>query len=672
MTTTAPAPSDTAQRTLQRLLLPTDLTSDVLSLYVDLSGRTGSAYTAGSAMDGQITERLAGESVDARRRSATSTVAGAEQKLDVRDDALAIAPRETVSFATYLNAFPASYWRRWTKVRAVRLTLETRGTGTIIVYQSNARGVSQRLSAHRVDGTARTEVDLPLTAFGDGGWYWFDLAAGAEPLELLGGGWSADASAALRDGSLSIGMTTLNKTDYVVRNLDLLSRASDLREIVDRLYVVDQGTQKVRETPEYPALQAAFGEQLEVIEQANLGGSGGYSRGMLETLDAGRAEYFVTCDDDVSIEPETLVRLKTFADFATVPTLVGAHMFDLNNRSALHSMGESVDRYRFHWGPSAPDLEYGFDFSTSTLRQTPWLHRRTDVDYNGWWMCLIPVSVLREIGLSLPFFLKWDDSEYGLRAQRAGFPTVSLPGAPVWHISWTDKDDLVGWQGFFHERNRLITALLHSPYERGGQMVLQSQAIDVKHLISMQYYPARIRLMAQEDVLGGPDGLHDALATRLPEVRALTREHSDAQVKKEIDEFPAPRLRKPLNRGRRITAPHRAILPLWLAKNAVRQAVVPPTEGTEEHPQAVVSHAGAKWWALSRYDSALVSNAEGTGMSWYRRDPGLVRRLGLEAVRNHAELLRRWPDLARAYRSAMPEMVSPESWRATFARTTDA
>jgi len=28
------------------------------------------------------------------------------------------------------------------------------------------------------------------------------------------------------------------------------------------------------------------------------------------------------------------------------------------------------------------------------------------VDYNGWWMTLIPVEVIREIGLSLPLFIK--------------------------------------------------------------------------------------------------------------------------------------------------------------------------------------------------------------------------------------------------------------------------
>jgi galactofuranosylgalactofuranosylrhamnosyl-N-acetylglucosaminyl-diphospho-decaprenol beta-1,5/1,6-galactofuranosyltransferase len=46
------------------------------------------------------------------------------------------------------------------------------------------------------------------------------------------------------------------------------------------------------------------------------------------------------CDDDIVIEPESIERLLTFASYCVRPTLVGAHMFDLYNRTALHTMGE--------------------------------------------------------------------------------------------------------------------------------------------------------------------------------------------------------------------------------------------------------------------------------------------------------------------------------------------
>ena len=59
---------------------------------------------------------------------------------------------EQISFGTYFNAFAASYWRRWTSVRDIRLVVRTSGTGTVTVYKSNARGSVQRVDGVHVDG----------------------------------------------------------------------------------------------------------------------------------------------------------------------------------------------------------------------------------------------------------------------------------------------------------------------------------------------------------------------------------------------------------------------------------------------------------------------------------------------------------------------------------------
>ena len=178
-------------------------------------------------------------------------------------------------------------------------------------------------------------------------------------------------------------------------------------------------------------------------------------------------------------------------------------MFDLHDRNVLHTLGEVVNPYII--GPAEPnsDQEMRHNFAQRNLRDTPWMHRRVDVDYNGWWMCMIPTEVIREIGLSLPVFIKWDDTEYGVRAKAAGFNTVSLPGSAVWHVSWIDKDDLVGWQSYFHTRNRFIYALLHSPYEFGGGLAgkLDQAGPQAQHFHAVLHRP-------------GPDRGHEGPAPR--------------------------------------------------------------------------------------------------------------------------------------------------------------
>ncbi|WP_370645940.1 glycosyltransferase [Brachybacterium sp. ACRRE] len=650
----------TPQRVIQRLIMPLVPTPDIVPLYVESHTARSGISTASFGLGGEEEETHEAAAPSAENPTTDVDELSARHSIEV-------GPHSVRSFGTYFNAFPAGYWRRWTPVRSVRLTVSTSGSGQVIVYRSNARGAIQRHEFRTVRENTESVFELPLTAFGDGGWYWFDVIAGADPVAVVNAQWTADADLARTEGTFSIGMTTMNKVSYCLDNIGLISRDDDLRERLDAMYVVDQGSDRLSDHEELAPLQAAMGEQLQIIEQGNIGGSGGFSRGMYEAATNGRSTYVINCDDDIDIEPESLLRMLTFADFTTTPMLVGAHMFDLNNRSVLHAFGEGVDPWAIQPRVVSPGGRLGHDFGFEPLRSTPWLHRRADVDYNGWWTCLIPTETVRAIGLSLPVFIKWDDAEYGLRAKAAGYPTVSLPGAAVWHITWTDKSDALDWQVYFHERNRIITALLHSVYERGGHVITESQSIDFKHMISMQYYTESARLMAQEDVLRGPDGLHDQIGTKLPELRAMAKQYDDSATLTDAQQFPAVRMAKPPRKGRGFAPPRRSRLPLWAARTMARQMFAPPRETSRLHPQAEIPHLDAKWWTLSHYDSAVVSNADGTKLAWYKRRPDHVREMLTRSLRTHADLYRHWNDLRRQYRRAAAELTSFEAWERTFA-----
>jgi galactofuranosylgalactofuranosylrhamnosyl-N-acetylglucosaminyl-diphospho-decaprenol beta-1,5/1,6-galactofuranosyltransferase len=340
-------------------------------------------------------------------------------------------------------------------------------------------------------------------------------------------------------------------------------------------------------------------------------------------------------------------------------------MFSLYDRSVLHAFGETVAPYNFWWD-AAPRTKQGHDFGRRSLRHTPWLHRRVDVDYNGWWMCLIPTATVRELGLALPVFIKWDDAEYGLRAREAGFPVVSLPGVAVWHIPWQDKNDAVDWQAYYHLRNRLVAALLHSQYPRGGSVVTENLEFQIRHLLSMQYSTALLRLLAIEDILSGPEHLHRDLATKTGQLRELRSRFPDSQSQADIENFPRVRRLKPPRRGKEPTSPSNKVgLLVKAALGAVRQ-IRPVGELAHRHPQLVVPYQDAEWWLLSNVDGALVSSADGTSTSWYQRDPEQFRTLLQRSAKLHARLLRDWPTLSERYRAAAAEFTSPEEWRKTF------
>lgn len=644
--------------TLQRVIFPPESGVDTMSLYVD----------AGPAVGLRMKESDEFARNPKRTEEKLHLIGSSPREMHFDDllsrHSIRVRSGEQLSLGTYFNAFPASYWRRWTDLREVKLVVETQGHGSITVYKSNARGTIQRVDGARVDGESTTEFLLSVKPFGDGGWYWFDLASSRGDLVLKGARW--DGPPVRHPGqTVTIQITTMNKPEFCLDTLRALAGHLDALGFAKEVLVVDQGTKKVADQPGFAEVAAGIGPKLRIIDQRNLGGSGGFARGMYEAVE-NSSDYVLLLDDDVVLEPESIARLMAFAGSCKSPTIIGGHMFDLYSRSTLYAMGEIIDARRISPEQPHQDMQMRHDFNVSNLRQTPWLHRRFDVDYNGWWMCLIPTDIIRKIGLPLPLFIKWDDSEYGLRARAEGFRTVSLPGAALWHISWIDKDDLVGWQAYFHSRNRLITALLHSPHRKGGDVIRESFQADVKHLVSMQYFTEHSRLDAMEDLFKGPGHLHSSLATKLSEINDAREDYSDAQMRENVDDFPAPALGAGPSTKSQIGMPPKKDMVKWGLKTVARQLLSRPSNESRERPQTHLSHLDNRWFRLAHYDSVVVSNAEGTAASWYKRDPKMLRAMLVKAARQHARLFNSWEELSESYRSALPELVSMEAWRKTF------
>ena len=652
----------TVRRVLQRVVLPADRDMDVLPLYVD---RDKAQLDLSFGNLRGTTRELA----DTMSRVATASDDHAQPQAILGRHRLQVSGGERVSFGTYFNAFPASYWRMWTVVSDVTLTVKVTGRDAIvIVYRSMPDGRSQRVDSRSVDDASSAEFsfDLPLQPFADGGWYWFDLAAGSEDVVLEEAAWVAEVPADRAEpGTVTVGITTINRPEFCANLLAQIGSDEAVHAVLDEVIVVEQGTKKVADDAGFADAESSLRGKLRLIEQGNMGGSGGYARSQWETLEAGRSTYMMCMDDDVVCEPESIVRAVTFGDLCRRPTIVGGHMFSLYSKARLHSFGEVINRYRFWW-ESPRTVHNDWDFAARNLRSTRWLHRRIDVDFNGWFMCLIPTEVLRTIGLSLPLFIKWDDSEYGVRAAEHGFPTVTLPGAAVWHVPWTDKNDALDWQAYFHQRNRTIAALLHSPYPRGGRVVRESFNHQVKHLFAFQYSTAELRHRALEDVLAGPGQLHADLLTKLPEVRALRAEFTDARLEPDPDAFPAVRRKKPPKRGVDPTQPKGRVGQLVSAGTSAVRQFRPKRSLSSDHPEARLAAMDAKWWMIAQFDSVVVSSPDGASTAWYHRDPEEFSDLLARTVDIHQRLYREWPRLSVEYKAALSDLTSVHRWSETF------
>jgi galactofuranosylgalactofuranosylrhamnosyl-N-acetylglucosaminyl-diphospho-decaprenol beta-1,5/1,6-galactofuranosyltransferase len=573
-----------------------------------------------------------------------------------------------VSFASYFNAFPASYWKRWTVVEDVTLRLSVRGAGRVEVYRSKPNGDIVHLTGapvHAEDEEQTLEFRLTLTPFEDGGWLWFDVFTENLPMRVSEAVWLSDEPLPMK--KIAVGITTFNRLDDCVASLIALGADPAVLDVVSKVFVADQGSRKIREHERFAEASEALGDRLEVIEQGNLGGAGGFTRALYESIEhtmPGTVDQILLLDDDIALEPDSILRSNMFARAAAKPVIVGSQMLNMQAKSRLHTMGEVVDLATCVWR-RAPGAVVDHDFGVHSLRATRPLHRRIDSTYNGWWMCLFPREVVERVGLPLPLFIKCDDAEYSLRALADDIPTVTLPGSAVWHEPWTDKNDTKDWTVYFHLRNRLIMAALHSPYDLRKTLVAQGARVAFRRLMSMEYSTLALEMKALEDFMAGPDKLFESLSGGLPEVQRLRKQYTDAQFLPSAREFPPPTF--DMIRAEEMLRPpvHPAKIALRAGKALVHNLRTPDPAAVQR-PQVNIPANGALWFLLGNLDSATVSNADGSGVAFRRRDPKVFRELALKAAHNWRRLSAEWPKLVEQYRAALPELTSVESWRKVF------
>ena len=611
-----------------------------------------------------------GEPLDVRKLYIEESDTNARRAHAPTRTSLEIGAESEVSFATYFNAFPASYWRRWSMLESVVLRVELTGTARVDLYRSKATGARITVGGTEVSGTSGTpgvaEFEIGLDPFEDGGWIWFDITTDTV-VTVHHAGWYAPVEAQA-PANITVGIPTFNRPADCVNALLTLTSDPLVDKVIGAVIVSDQGTSKVRDHPDFPAASAALGDRLTIRNQPNLGGSGGYSRVMYEALKNTDCEQILFMDDDIRIEPDSVLRALALNRFAKAPTLIGGQMLNLQEPSHLHVMGEVVDRGNFMW-TNAPNTEYDHDFAKYPLNddneRSAALHRRIDVDYNGWWMCMIPRSVAEELGQPLPLFIKWDDADYGLRAAEHGYGTVTMPGTAIWHMAWSDKDDAIDWQAYFHLRNRLVVASLHWDGNARG-LVASSLKATVKHLLCLEYSTVAIQNRAIADFLAGPEHIFSILESALPDVRKMRQEYSDAVVLPGATSLPTPSGRRKVHKPP-VSLP---AIGIRLGRGVLHQ--LRKEDPTHHHrPQLNVATQDARWFLLCKVNGVTVTTADGRGVVFRQRDRAQMFALLRASVGQHIRLARKFNKLRRVYRDAVPELTSKRKWETVLLESSD-
>ncbi|NKS73695.1 glycosyltransferase [Rhodococcus hoagii] len=548
---------------------------------------------------------------------------------------------------TYFGRFAASYYQRWTTVTEVEVSFayDAAGVSLALLRGSDSGGNTRTIATVEVDGSGTARLSAKLDMFLDGGSLWLEFRAVDGPLGVRECEWTVPAPAVIRPAAIAI--CTFNRAQDCADTVAAIAGDEQMCSGIDAVYVVDQGTDHVSERESFAATADKLGDKLVYIRQPNLGGAGGFTRGMYEVTAVNEHANVILMDDDILCEPETVLRMNAFANVTTEPTLVGAQMLYLMNPQNLHVSAEEADLGKLRAGRWAANSLH--DANLIKKRQ----EKRVDAGYNAWWSCLIPAEVVSRIGLPIPMFFQWDDIEYGIRARAAGFVTVTLPNAGVWHADfhWKDRDD---WAKYFSVRNSLIVAALHSDFDTKSLSVTLGREIS-QYLVSMQYGLAHTTLRGIEDFLAGPDVLQDGGQAVLGAIRK-ERARFPETVKHPANDVPGIRSSDLVTRVAG-PEPDSAREDLVLAKRVAMQWL-----GRTQHGIANIPAADAHWWHVSLFDHAVVTDASQSGVRVRRRDKDLAKEISARMAALLKQFREQGATVQQRYRDALPELTARENW----------
>ncbi len=566
-------------------------------------------------------------------------------------------PHSAVGTNTYFGRFHATYWQRWTAVGEVEVTARVSGTGRVRLMASDTNKVWRIVAAEDVRDADALAVRLvaQIDRFVDGGGLWLELTTESAPMTVEDVRWTVAPPGPQRPTSVVI--CTYNRVDDCLNTLAAMADDPAALDVVESVVVVDQGSDPLEARPRFAAVGERLGARLRYLRQPNLGGAGGFTRGLFEATAGAPADDrdVLLMDDDVLLEPEILVRLTAFATATTHPALVGGQMLNLLHPAHLHISAEYAEPEVLRVGRPVPGALREAYLLGQDERMLPIVQdQRIDTEYNGWWACLIPAAVVRAIGYPLPLFFQWDDIEYGYRARAHGFPTVALPGAGVWHadFGWKDWDE---WHRYFNMRNGLITAALHTPFSVKRSATALGTLL-AQYLVAMQYGLAATLIRAVEDFLQGPSVLHDGSAAAAAEIRRMRAAYPETVMRpvasvgpvldgdvRAMQVVPAP------------NAPGHEVL-TWLKRAAYHLA------DRAVRPTGMVPAGDAHWWHVSTFRRAVVTDMSEQGLRVRTRDRAKAVALGRRGARALARLVAEGPAVAARYRAEMGTLTSRENW----------
>ena len=359
-----------------------------------------------------------------------------------------------LSFQTYFNSFPIVKWEKYTSLSNLHLQLEIKGSCEIVFSEEKKDSTKPEILFKKTF-TEKIDIEIPYSKE-NSFILSFELGNLSEDFCFFSGSFYTLAEKEhSRAINLGIGICTYKREKNLIYNINNLQ--SHIIENKDsilynniKIYIADNGNtiKKAIETE-----NIKLNNRIHIYPNINAGGAAGFTRCIIEFFkDKNKPSHILLMDDDVSFEPETINRTASFLKLLKPKfynDFISGAMLKEENPTIQQECGANWDLSHC----SFPRIiGKGYDLTNWTTVKENLIEK--NANYSAWFFCCMPIGTFQKNGLPLPFFIHFDDIEYGLRCKEN---VISVNGICVWHPT---ENKYSPNMTFYDTRNSIATSFL--------------------------------------------------------------------------------------------------------------------------------------------------------------------------------------------------------------------
>jgi galactofuranosylgalactofuranosylrhamnosyl-N-acetylglucosaminyl-diphospho-decaprenol beta-1,5/1,6-galactofuranosyltransferase len=545
---------------------------------------------------------------------------------------LILTTGQIAAFDTYFNLFNLGKWQANCTLSDVHLTLWGNGTVDLSVLHIGDAQTTNTLVQQTLTLTETgVATHVPLPCVSATGVLWFTVQA-TDPAVLANAAWQTQQTP-LRIPDLTLAITTFKREEAVQKSVTQFENFITTSELADHLHlvVVDNGQ----------SAGIAPSPHVTPVLNENLGGSGGFARGLIEARARG-ASHCLFMDDDASVHMQSIDRTWRFLSYATDPTTAVAGA--LGMAATTWAIWENGALFDGHCLPRhlGTDLRDPTDVIHMEIESTaPAPHNL----YGGWWYFAFPMDHAKH--MPFPFFVRGDDVSFSLVHD---FNIVTLPGV----LSFQDQDfaDKESLQTLYlDQRNHLIQHLTIPSIEIGRLRTLRiAWWFFARSALQLHYDTLEALELSFADVLEGPDffAANADMAQRRSDISALRRDEAWKDIT------------NPRPVERHWISPNNFALRL-LMKLSINGHLIPFFHQIGNH---VVLEPGQRGQIRKTWGAASITYWDASAGKWFtvtHSKRRFIRALG-GLLRHSWTLLRRYPALKQEWHTGYDDLTTQDWW----------